>query len=226
MEENKYLNERNYQRGKKKVMGLALIVFLLGLTIGGGLIVTGIMKTNSTKSEITQKEARRTESDIKADIADIESKIDAAELEIKSLRNEQQRIFMEDKGFSDRYYEKDAEIIVKENELSKLKNSNSDLKDELWKIQSGYNDTKNSIESSKYIPFYMFGAFIIIASSMMAGSIYMFGKRREIAAFTTQQVMPVAKEGINEMAPTIGNVAGEIAKGIHNGINESDKEEK
>ena len=38
--------------------------------------------------------------------------------------------------------------------------------------------------------------------------------------------MPIAKEGINEMAPTIGNVAGEIAKGIHNGINESDKEEK
>ena len=45
-------------------------------------------------------------------------------------------------------------------------------------------------------------------------------------SITVQQVMPIAKEGINEMAPTIGNVAGEIAKVIHNGINESDKEEK
>ena len=225
MEENKYLNERNYQRGKKKVMALALIVFLLGLIIGGGLIVTGIMKTNSTKSEITEKEFKRTESDIQDDITDVESKIDAAKLEMNTLRNEQQRIFMEDKGFSDRYYAKNSEITTKENELSKLQSTKSDLESELWKIQSGYNDTKNSIATSRYIPFYMFGAFIIIASSMAAGSIYIFGKRREIAAFTTQQVMPIAKEGINEMAPTIGNVAGEIAKGIHNGLNESDKEE-
>ena len=75
----------------------------------------------------------------------------------------------------------------------------------------------------RYIPFYMFGAFIIVASSMIAVSIYIFGKRREIAAFTTQQVMPIAKEGINEMAPTIGNVAGEIAKGIKEGIKDDDK---
>ena len=50
--------------------------------------------------------------------------------------------------------------------------------------------------------------------------------RREITAFTTQQVMPVAKEGINEMAPTIGNAAGEIAKGIKKGINEANKEDE
>ena len=220
---NQYLNEENYQRGKKKVMGLALIVFLLGLVIGGGLIVTGIMKTNSTKSEITEKESKRTESDIQSDITDIESKIDAAKLEINTMRNEQQRIFQEDWGFSDRYYEKDTEITAKENELSKLQSTKSDLESELWKIQSGYNNTKNSIATSRYIPFYMFGAFIIVASSMIAGSIYIFGKRREIAAFTTQQVMPVAKEGINEMAPTIGNVAGEIAKGIKEGIKDDDK---
>ena len=223
MEENKYLNEKNYQRGKRKVMGLALIVFLLGLTIGGSLIVTGIMKTNATKSEITEKESKRTESDIQTDITDVESKIDTIELEINTLRNEQQRIFMEDKEFSDRYYEKDSEITLKENELSKLQSTKSNLNSELWKIQSGYNNTKNSIATSRYIPFYMFGAFIIVASSMIAGSIYIFGKRREIAAFTTQQVMPIAKEGINEMAPTIGNVAEEIARGIKNGTNNDQK---
>ena len=69
----------------------------------------------------------------------------------------------------------------------------------------------------------MIGGFIIIASCMIAGSIYIFGKRREIAAFTTQQVMPVAKEGIDEMAPTVGNAVGEIAKGIKKGLNDADK---
>jgi len=226
MSENKYLNEEYYQRGKKKVMRLALIVFLLGLTIGGGLILTGIMKTNSANSEIAEKEAKRTESDVQSDIAEVESKIDSMELELNTLRNEKQKIFMEDKGFSDRYYSMDTEIKAKESELSKIKSSKSNLESELWKIQSGFNDTSNSIKTSKYAVFYIFGAFVLIASFMISGSIYMFGKRREIAAFTTQQVMPVAKEGINEIAPSIGNVAGEIAKGIHNGLNESDKEEK
>lgn len=53
---------------------------------------------------------------------------------------------------------------------------------------------------------------------------FFIGNRREITAYTTQQVMPVAQEGIEKMAPTIGNAAGEIAKGIKKGINEADKE--
>ena len=55
---------------------------------------------------------------------------------------------------------------------------------------------------------------------MIAIAIYIFGKRREIAAFTAQQVMTVAQEGIETMAPTIGNAAGEIAKGIKSGLND------
>lgn len=94
------------------------------------------------------------------------------------------------------------------------------LKNELDEINSGFG---KSFESSKSIPFFMFGAFVIIASCMTAGSIYMFGKRKEIAAFTTQQVMPVAKEGIDEMAPTIGNAVSEITKGIKKGLKDDEK---
>ena len=57
----------------------------------------------------------------------------------------------------------------------------------------------------------------------MSGSIYMIAKRREILAFSTQQVMPVAKEGINKMAPTMGNVAKKITKGIKDGLNDEEK---
>ena len=67
-----------------------------------------------------------------------------------------------------------------------------------------------------------FGLFV----TGIGGMIMLIAHRREITAFTTQQVMPVAKEGINEMAPTIGNAAGEIAKGIKKGLNEVDKEEQ
>ena len=63
---------------------------------------------------------------------------------------------------------------------------------------------------------------------LIVGGIVMFiAHRREIVTFTTQQVMPVAKEGIEKMAPTAGVVVKEITKGIKEGLNEvSNNEEK
>lgn len=65
----------------------------------------------------------------------------------------------------------------------------------------GFDDFDKDFDSFKSLPFYIFGAFAIIATCMNAGSFYLFSKRREITAFTMQEVMPVAKEiskGIKE----------------------------
>lgn len=119
-------------------------------------------------------------------------------------------------------------------------------------IEDKSNSSSRIFKSHDSLPFYMFGAFSIIASCMMSGSIYMISKRREIMAFTTQQVMPVAQEGIEKMAPSVGKAgvsifkemspaakkvakemapiygeaAKEIAKGIKEGLKETDGEEK
>ncbi len=53
---------------------------------------------------------------------------------------------------------------------------------------------------------------------------FVIGNRREITAYTTRQVMPVAQEGIEKMAPTIGKAGGSIAKGIARGIKEGLKD--
>ncbi len=98
------------------------------------------------------------------------------------------------------------------------------------------------------IAFYILGAFIIIASCMIAGTLYLNTKSREIMAYQAQQVMPVAQEGIEKMAPTIGKAgatamkemapavgevakemapaAGEIAKEIAKGVKSGLKDEK
>ena len=72
------------------------------------------------------------------------------------------------------------------------------------------------------------GGFMVVPGSFLTtvGFIvrFLIGNRREIAAYTTQQVMPVAKEGIEEIAPTIGNAVGEITKGIKKGLSDADKE--
>lgn len=72
--------------------------------------------------------------------------------------------------------------------------------------------------AKNYIFLCLIGGGIIVMGSFIALGVYIIAKRREITAFQTQQVMPIAQEGIEKMAPTIGNAAGEIAKGITTGI--------
>lgn len=269
MEKKEFLNEETYQKNKNTIVKIALIVLIVGLLLGGSLIITGLVKTHNAKktneqiyNEIDNSNTSRTESQVQTDIDNIESQInvidteiDSINTEIKKLQNEKNQIFTQDHGFSDRYYAKENEITEKETERntkvrekSKLNEKLNEYELELWKIQSGYNDTKNEIEkanntisSSKYIPFYILGGFIIIASSMISFSIYTFAKRREILAFSTQQVMPIAQEGIEKMAPTIGksgasiakemapvygSIAKEISKGIKDGIKETENKKE
>jgi uncharacterized membrane protein len=93
-------------------------------------------------------------------------------------------------------------------------------------------DTTKSFESTASS---IFGSFGLIAVSFftisigfiltIAGVTVIFiAHRREITAYTTQQIMPVAQEGIEKMAPTIGSAAGTIAEGITKGIKEGKKD--
>lgn len=96
-------------------------------------------------------------------------------------------------------------------------------------------DTGNELEIVKNTADSSFGSFGLLAlggfisvfgfSLLGAGLIVMFiSHRREITAYTTQQVMPVAQEGIEKMTPTVANAAGSIAKSVSKGIQEGKKE--
>ncbi|MDD5865462.1 MAG: hypothetical protein PUD07_03105 [bacterium] len=122
-----------------------------------------------------------------------------------------------------------------------LKNELKAKNGEIYLLDNKYTDFNKKFESEKYVPFYIVGGFILIVSIMISGSIYMMTKRREIAAFSAQQMMPIAQEGIEkmapsvgkagasiakEMAPTYGQIAKEISKGIKEGLKGEEKKEK
>ena len=151
---------------------------------------------------------------------EIQSKIDTLNSELGILKTKQNMEFFSN-AFSEEYYRLKNEIDTKESELRELK---SELND--------------SFSKSKSIPFYMFGGVIIFASCMFSGVIYLSTKQREILAYQAQQVMPIAKEGIEKVAPTIGkagasiakemapvygDIAKEISKGIKDGLKDEDK---
>lgn len=68
-----------------------------------------------------------------------------------------------------------------------------------------------------------FSIFISLVLLMVGGFLLFIGNRREIAAFNAQQVLPVEREIIDEMTPTIANSAGEIAKSVKKGLKEVEK---
>jgi len=88
------------------------------------------------------------------------------------------------------------------------------------------------------MPYIIFAIPAFMFPGMIALMLFMTAKRRSMMAFSAQQVMPVAQESIEKMAPTIGKagasvakemapvygeIAKEIGKGIKEGLQDEDK---
>lgn len=193
MDEKKYLNEEKYQKTEKGITVFAILILVVGLLIGGFLIYRGIAKPAT-------------------------SKVDALEKKLEEKRNE-----LISKGIeydkSSKYTDGEKYDLYIITEVLDPSFSNCEF-DEYKNnsITKDYCAAKNSISEFSNRTSIMFGAFICITTFMIFVSVLTFAKRRHILAFTTQQTMPVAKESIDEMAPTIGNAAGSIAKDITKGI--------
>ena len=69
-------------------------------------------------------------------------------------------------------------------------------------------------------PIFVFG-FTFLG---FGGQLKFFGHARDISAYLTQQQMPIAKEGIEKIAPSVSVAAKEITKGIKEGL--KDEEDK
>ena len=223
MEENKYLNEENYERGKKKIIFVSVLILLCGLLAGGSLIYAGINKQSKINDKYSDGSKTALSSQIQTEKEVLENK--KRELESRGITFDEFAEYTDGEKYDLKIITNALDPSFDHCNFDEYKNNN---------LTSNYCSLKNQLEdnddfnkefdSMGAIPFYMIGGFIIISTCMLSGSIYMFAKRREITAFTAQQVMPVAQEGIEKMAPTIGNAAGEIAKGIKKGLNDDDKE--
>ena len=193
MEEKKYLNEEKYQKTVKSITLVAILVLVVGLCLGGFLIYKGVFKPETSKVEELKVQ--------------LETKKN--ELEAKGIR------FNTFAKYSDGE-EYDLKIITKALDPSFDNCAFDEYKNN--SITKEYCVAKNNISDFASTGSIMFGAFICIATCMISGSIFMVSKRRQMLAFHVQQVMPVAKEGVEEIAPTLGKAAEEIAKGVKKGI--------
>ena len=87
--------------------------------------------------------------------------------------------------------------------------------------------TDSSKDSFTSVGLYALGGFVSSAGVVLlivGGVMAYMAHRREITAYTTQQTMPIKKETINDITPTVADAAGTIAKSVSQGFEEGKKE--
>ena len=197
MDNTKYLDEKKYQKTEKGITVFAILFLIVGLVIGGSLIYCGIAKPNTSKVETLEKE--------------LENK--RKELLDKGIQYDSSAEYTDGEQYDLKIITNALDPSFSWCEFDECKNNS---------ITKEYCAARNSTSEFVTISLIMVGGFICFVTFMSFAFILTVAKRRKIMAFTTQQAMPIVKESIDEMAPTIGNAAGEIAKGIKNGLRDDD----
>lgn len=230
----KYLNEENYQKGKKGLKTAGILVITLGILIGGFLIFNGISKNNENKKQQNQYEIEKQEKllILKQELNQLEQEMEEMESNLRTSQNELQKIFSQDNGFSDRYYEQKEIVEQLSSDISKKNSEKIKKNSEIWKLENNFGNhfTNKNDGLFSILP----GVFVIIASLMIGGSILLTAHQRNILAWQVQSVLPVAEETIETVTPTIkkvgeelsplyGNIAKEITKGIKEGLKDDNK---
>lgn len=83
--------------------------------------------------------------------------------------------------------------------------------------------SKGMFESFGLISLGMITTSIGVSLLMGSGIAMFVAHSRDINAFNAQSSIPVAKEVVNEMAPSVGTVAKEVTKGIKEGLDDENK---
>lgn len=72
--------------------------------------------------------------------------------------------------------------------------------------------SRSAFNSQSSAMFTGFGGVVLVLLGIVA---IIIPFKRKIMAYNAQQVMPVAQEGIEKLGPSIGKVAGDIAKEVN-----------
>ena len=87
MENKKFLNEERYQKNKKKITMVAILVLIIGLLVGGGLIATGISKQRKINSNYSQNSKAKLTKQLATEKQNLENSKATLEIIINRLKS-------------------------------------------------------------------------------------------------------------------------------------------
>ncbi len=218
--EKEYLNEENYQKAKKKIKGIAITIFVIGLVISSIFFVTGALKQQKVKKENDtsyQQALKEKDEEKKVD----EQRLLAIPKTIEELTSKKNQLTQEMSSLDMTDSTWFSKVNQYQSEISSLEGKISELEMEKFNLQNkNYTVFHQKNMSMSHVIFYSLGGMTLFLSLMIALMIYFISKRREILAFGIQQTLPLAKEGMEKVTPTVIKTTKELAKGITEGIKE------
>lgn len=226
MENKKYLNEEKYQKTSKKLFLVGVAIIILGLVVAAIMIITKLDFGKKASKEELQQQLTQLKPALQERYNELETKGVKESWDYKNQEGYEMALI--DIALDPTYSTCESSSIYSDHDTTR----------EYCKVKSEIYE----FDSSKInggILFTIVPSLMILMPCLGIGAMLILtSKRREIAAFSVQQVMPIAKEGIDEMTPTVGkaakdiinemtpiygNVAKEIAKGIKEGMKDEEK---
>ena len=256
MKSKERLSEEKYQKKKRKIMIVSLMIFIIGLLIGGSLILIGIMRKNDITNQYSENNKKGIEENIKHEKENLKTKKEEQTRKRKTNLNEEKKLLetkkaeLEKKGIKYDLFTQytdgeayDLKIITevldpsflfcafdayKNNSLTtnycalinNVDTTSKDIKTIDNVLNSNFNycmldeyvdnpltnkyctylkedakltNVNKNIETIKFIPYYVTGGFVIVITIALAFIFYLIAKRRDIIAFSIQQMKPIVE---------------------------------
>ena len=218
------LNENKYKKTNKGIFCAGIGLMMLGVVIFLIMFIPKIAIGSATNKEQLQQQLSQLKPSLEQRYDELKAKGVTESWDYKN--KEGYEMFLIDTAL-DPHYEKCE---------NSSRYTDNDTTREYCKIKAQLYNANNSFANGR-IMFSLVAALMVLMPCLaIGGMLILTSKRRNIMAYTIQQTMPVAQEGIEKMAPTIGRagasiakemapVYGEIAKEIGKGIKEGMKDE-
>lgn len=229
MKEKKFLDEEKYIASRKRLNVFAILVLFIAIILFvtlrglGELAMKSGYDSETIMSKIEQEEShltvvlQNTREKIRPTREKIElnklSFFEKEELEL-SIKEELEII----KEIED-YFNGHFKIAYKANETKQAVL----LQEQLENIEVfGTSDRENMSKKDSYN-----GASNVVLgfSTIIAIGVLLIANQRSIKVFEAQSTVPVTKEIIEEISPSLGKATKEIAKGFKEGVKEDEKNE-
>ena len=135
MEKKELLTEENYEKSKKKVTIIAIVVLLVGLALGLFLIGLGVSKQNAAKREnetnykLAQEAAQAKAAEAEKRLEEIKKEIDDYNTQINALHEQKDALNMSDPNWF-------AQTSKYQREISDLDKKVAQLNTEKFKLEN------------------------------------------------------------------------------------------
>lgn len=227
MEERKFLNEEQFQKNRKRLNRIAIAILIVGVIIGIGIFIFGKISDGSARTtETIEAEIKIEEERLRTVLAQVKESVKPITDEINANQfNFSKQIELKDSISEEMSLIKEVENYFKgipalrKTETTKAQS----LRDELTLLEMRY---RTGFSSSKNIGRIGAIAVVFMLSVGLSGMIFLLANRRSLLAYGAQSSVPVAKEVIEEVSPSIGKVAKEVTKGVKEGLNEEANKEE